>query len=302
MNNRIAPLSQFIDEAGACISRCDYRSALIAIDRGFTCYPCSKELIALLDSLPPDHVEYSQSRDERARAAAIVYLSRLNSLVSSPIDSVIEFGSGQGSWISEAKKFFNIANSACLAIDGPWAQHWHDSSVPFIACDLNKSSVATVLKSDERVQARYELAICVEVCEHLSVEAAKSVVNSICDRASIVIFGSALTGQFGQGHRNCRSHYYWQAMFLSHGFKLFDAFRSHTFEASQDVPPWYAQNTYLYIRSDYIASMESTELAQVSSWNSSLDYPHPQVINPGMSFCLSDARLRSFPSLLWEVV
>jgi len=302
MNNQVTPLLHFIDEARWFIAQCDYRSALIAIDTGYTYYPCSIELTALLDSLPPDHVEYSQGRDERARAAAKVYFRRLNSLIRKQIDSAIEFGSGQGSWISEAQKYFNISPSSCLAIDGLWAQQWHDASVPFMACDLNTSTFGSIIQADEKVRETYDLAICVEVCEHLSVQAAKSVVKLICDTANIVIFGSALTGQFGQGHRNCRSHYYWRAVFLSRGFRLFDAFRSHTFNATEAVPPWYAQNTYLYIKSDYIASIGRMELNQVEELYNSLDYPHPQVINPGMSFCLNDARALSFPSLLWKVI
>lgn len=300
MSLSIPPLEHFIKSATALIGKSNYSQALHIVDQGFTFYPRSPYLTELLVQLPPDHVDYSPSRDQRARLAAVRYYEVLTRFLKTNPQSVIEFGSGQGSWISQASHFFSVPKSYCLAIDGPWASSWHDNSIPILACDLNEATMTNIVDTLP-VCSSYDLAICVEVCEHLSQQAAKNLVSAITRNSKMAIFGSALTGQFGQGHRNCRSHYYWRALFQSSGFQLFDVFRP-ALQGSSQVPAWYIQNTYLYVDTSALSQLFHESLREYYHPHYCLDRPHPEVINMGMRYSLAKERSDIYQSLLWSVM
>jgi hypothetical protein len=71
----------------------------------------------------------------------------------------------------------------------------------------------------------FDLAISVEVVEHLPSDAADRLVQSIAQSANAVVFGAAFIGQPGLGHINTRPHSYWAHKFVSNGYLLFDIFR-----------------------------------------------------------------------------
>lgn len=300
MTSSIPPIEYFINSATTLIGTSSYDQALRCIDHGFTYYPRSPYLVELLLQLPPDHVDYSPSRDQRARLAAGRYYDVLARFLKNDVRSAIEFGSGQGSWISRASDFFNIPTSECLAIDGPWAFSWHDTHIPYQECDFNQASCGSIL---EILSGRnlYDLSICVEVCEHLSEQSAKTLVSAITSNSRLAIFGSALTGQFGQGHRNCRSHYYWRALFQSAGFQLYDIFRPHLQDDSQ-VPAWYLQNTFLYVHSSCLNDLLNGQVREYCFPPKSLDIPYPSVINHGMQYSLCREKSDKFQSLIWSVI
>jgi hypothetical protein len=54
---------------------------------------------------------------------------------------------------------------------------------------------------------RFDLAICVEVAEHLRPEHGPSLVDDLCRLSEAVLFGAALPHQPGKGHINCRPHH-----------------------------------------------------------------------------------------------
>lgn len=98
--------------------------------------------------------------------------------------SVIDVGCGRGAWL----KAFSEAN--CLVCDGlnsPWnTQHSILTQViRFRAIDLNNINLEDYEK--------YDLAISLEVAEHLKPEAADNFIKQITSVAEVVIFGAAYT-------------------------------------------------------------------------------------------------------------
>lgn len=65
----------------------------------------------------------------------------------------------------------------------------------------------------------YDLAICLEVLEHIPEADALRVVDNIVNFSEVVVFSAAQIGQKGTGHINCQPLEYWQGVFEGKGYK-----------------------------------------------------------------------------------
>jgi SAM-dependent methyltransferase len=90
---------------------------------------------------------------------------------------------------------------------------------------------------------RYDVALCLEVAEHLPENAAPFLISSIVSHADTVFFSAACPGQGGQHHVNCQWPLYWQALFNRHGFFCDDTVRWSIWDNPQ-IEPWYRQNLF----------------------------------------------------------
>ena len=113
-----------------------------------------------------------------------------------------------------------------------------DRAIRLIRTDLNKP-----IECDER----FDLAISLEVAEHLRQETADIFVRSLTDASDLVLFGAAVPGQGGTDHINEQLPSYWATKFISLGYQPFDIFRL-AFWKNSSVKFWYRQNTFLYAR------------------------------------------------------
>lgn len=90
----------------------------------------------------------------------------------------------------------------------------------------------------------WDLAICLEVAEHLPEEASQHLIDGLA-KADSVLFSAATPGQPGVGHINCQPHDYWHGLFALHG--LYPTHVGPIFE--EPVADFYRRNMYLYRRS-----------------------------------------------------
>lgn len=154
--------------------------------------------------------------------------------------SIVDFGCGVGTWIKQAH---TMGVEKVFGLDGPWANkvdNFFDDNVVFQEADLNKPQAPI---------EKFDMAMSLEVAEHLKPESASEFVKSLCLASDVVMFGAAYIGQPGKDHINCQLHSYWAELFLEQAYEPFDLFRSH-FWGSKDVEPWYQQNTFLYVNVD----------------------------------------------------
>ena len=94
------------------------------------------------------------------------------------------------------------------------------------------------------MERRFDVAICLEVAEHLPAQAAELLVKSLTMHADKIIFSAACPGQEGQGHINCQWPSYWQALFNKYQFRCDDSLRWRIWEEDA-VEPWYRQNLFM---------------------------------------------------------
>ncbi len=151
--------------------------------------------------------------------------------------SVLDVGCGRGTWL---KVFLELGSDQAYGYDGPWntAGDMLDRRISFRAVDLNQPFEAP---------ARVDLAMTLEVAEHLNPASAESFVSSLASASDAVMFGAAYTGQGGTNHINEQPHSYWGNLFASRGFDVFDVFRPR-FWGNANVCFWYRQNVFLYLK------------------------------------------------------
>ena len=137
--------------------------------------------------------------------------------------SVIDFGCGCG-FILEKLMMHGITD--VYGIEGS------KEVEPFIP-DMLRSNIiiADILLAD---LSKYDLAITIEVAEHLKTHDSAKFVNNICNASNNLIWWSAAApGQAGTGHVNCQSLCWWVDVFEEVG--LFEPDYERTYYLKQEM-------------------------------------------------------------------
>lgn len=151
--------------------------------------------------------------------------------------SVIDIGCGTGHWLSAAQA---LGIKEVLGVDGPWAR----SQLVIPAEDFLEHDLASPLKLGKR----FDLALSLEVAEHLPESAARTFVQSLCSAADVVLFSAAIPGQGGRRHINEQWPAYWAELFQELGYECCDYLRPRIW--SNPMVAWYyAQNSLVFVRS-----------------------------------------------------
>lgn len=149
--------------------------------------------------------------------------------------SVVDFGCGTGVWLRE---FADAGVDRILGVDG------HHVDLDWL--EIPRSSfVAQDLRTPAPFSDRFDLAVSLEVAEHLPEDAGPALVEVLVQSAPAVLFSAAIPGQAGTGHINPQWQSYWAALFAGHGLYPVDLIRPRVWD-DPDVAYYYAQNTLLY--------------------------------------------------------
>lgn len=164
--------------------------------------------------------------------------------------SIIEFGCGNGELSKAlAKKKINITALDAYS-DPDFASY---NNIHFYKMDLNDPH--TVKSFFQSLNQKFDVAICLEVAEHLSPEVSSALIEVLTSVAGTVVFSAAVPQQNGEGHINCRNRTFWHALFGKNNFQLRDTIRSEIRE-NPLVGKWYALNIVDYVKSDQVPSVE----------------------------------------------
>jgi SAM-dependent methyltransferase len=149
--------------------------------------------------------------------------------------SVVDVGCGRGAWLSV---FQEQGAEKMLGIDGPYIDRGQ-LLIPepcFLPADL--AAMPTLAE-------RFDLAICLEVAEHLSWRHADQLVAGLASLAPFVLFSAAVPGQSGVNHVNAQWPLYWVGLFSDHGLRCLDIVRPRIWRNRQ-VNFFYRQNIFLF--------------------------------------------------------
>jgi SAM-dependent methyltransferase len=150
--------------------------------------------------------------------------------------SVIDIGCGTGNWLTIAHE---LGVHEILGVDGSWVKgQLAISPENFIEHDLS-----TPLKLDRR----FDLALSLEVAEHLPSSAARVFVQSLCEAADVVLFSAAIPGQGGRRHVNEQWPAYWAELFAALRYECYDFLRPRIWNNPR-VTWHYAQNSMIFAR------------------------------------------------------
>lgn len=168
-----------------------------------------------------------------AGASACVVVPLVMALA--PVDRVVDVGCGRGAWL---RAFVDAGVSRVLGIDNPWRDVSKLMIDPacFRAADLRRPFT---------IDGRFDLAVCLEVAEHLPADRAPALIAALTAAAPLVLFSAAIPRQGGVGHVNEQWPSYWRAFFGEHGFQRIDCLRRQMWQDSR-IGWWYRQNMFLF--------------------------------------------------------
>jgi hypothetical protein len=185
--------------------------------------------------------QFYQTQKSGSYRSACVFVPLVRALI--PLKSVCDVGCGAGTWL---RCWREHGVEDVLGIDGD-----HVDKTLLAIPEANFRSAD--LRQPVRCDRQFDLAMSMEVAEHLPPGRAESFVADLTALAPVVLFSAAVPGQGGTQHINERWQSYWADLFDQAGFATFDVLRPQVWD-NDAVEFWYRQNALLFCRRDAIAA------------------------------------------------
>jgi len=179
--------------------------------------------------------------------------------------SVIDVGCGIGTWLSVFKEH---GVKKIYGVDGPWVDKG-SLLIPegcFQALNLEEPLL---------LEIKVDLAISLEVAEHLPARCAENFIDSLVRLAPIVLFSAAIPFQGGTHHLNEQWPEYWAHLFTERGYAVIDCLRPKIWNNNY-VEFWYRQNLLFFVKSDELNNYSLLRDEYKSLYNLPLAIVHPE--------------------------
>lgn len=187
-----------------------------------TSAPESHSALGGASSYSPEFFDSIREGSQRSAAAVVPLV-----VEQFAPSTVVDVGCGEGLW----GKAFEDAGCEVLGLDG------HDAPlIPAQAVDL--TDTLPTFEHD------FDLAVCLEVAEHLPLERAETFIAELCGLSHTILFSAAVPGQGGTGHLNEQWPPYWAELFMANGFSCSDQLRWDLWY-DERVCWWYRQNIFV---------------------------------------------------------
>jgi len=181
--------------------------------------------------------------------------------------SVVDVGCGVGTWLAAAQR---LGVDEVRGLDGAYAI---DAGLRIPKDPSPPTELAVSLPAPVR---RFDLAMSLEVAEHLPAARSDSFVADLCALADVVLFSAAIPGQLGTDHITLEFQHTWADRFGGNGYLAFDIVRPRVWHDA-DVEAFYRQNALVFVnsaRSDLVS--RAAEL--VAANPPMLDVVHPELL------------------------
>ena len=181
--------------------------------------------------------------------------------------SVIDIGCGVGGWLACWQKNFG---AEIYGLDGDYV----DRSQLFID---EKNFYPANLEERIKSSQRLDLAMTLEVAEHLSPARADSFIEDLTNLSDIILFSAAIPAQGGTNHVNEQWQSYWAEKFLRLGYVGIDCIRPEIWE-NNNVEICYRQNIFLYAKSKELYRYPELQKFYLKHLDAAIfDAVHPQL-------------------------
>jgi hypothetical protein len=213
---------------------------------------------------------YAQIREGAKRSAAEVVplvFDLYNLPDARPLATVVDVGGGEGWW---AHEFAMHGCQCCVLDESVEEEHDTEDGVHFdhLALDTLDAQMVTVPPA-----GRYDLAVCLEVAEHVPDEFGQNLVNGLCTLSDVILWSAAIPYQGGHGHINEQWPQWWADRFrIDHGLFASEVLRYEIWD-DLSIEPWYRQNMLLYANEQWFEERKITYTASPRS------VVHPAIYN-----------------------
>lgn len=179
--------------------------------------------------------------------------------------SLVDIGCGQGTWTRTAMQ---LGIDDQVGVDGAWAQPV--LQIPrdkFRPCDL---------AAPFDLGRQFDLAISMEVGEHIAPARADAFVGNIVRHADAVVFSAAAPYQGGVHHVNEQWPAYWAAKFAARDYRCFDFLRWRIWD-DRRIATWYRQNVLVFANLRNAALIHRLEVQAAETPPPAIAAIHPEM-------------------------
>jgi hypothetical protein len=180
-----------------------------------------------------------------------------------PVRSVCDVGCGVGTWL---RAFHEAGVQEVVGFDG----HYVNKNLLEIPSSAFHEAD---LRQPLRLDRTFDLAVSIEVAEHLPESRGASFVEDLTRLAPLVLFSAAIPRQGGTAHINEQWQSYWARLFAQLDFVTCDVLRPIIWN-NAEVARWYRQNIFLFCRRDFLPEVPGLTGTEDSSLP--LSVVHPQ--------------------------
>ncbi|MDG2389622.1 MAG: methyltransferase domain-containing protein [Planctomycetaceae bacterium] len=215
--------------------------------------------------------QFFKNRHERTKYAADHILPIVIEALPQH-NSAVDFGCGVGTWVSTLKE--HGANDI-LGLEGPWLD---EKLLEIEPQEFRSANFEEVVSLDKK----YDLAMTLEVAEHLSPEAASNFVKSLVNASDFVLFSAAIPLQGGVRHLNEQWPDYWAELFRAEGYAVVDFVRCKIWD-EPNIPVWYRQNILMFVKENQVSRL-NVDQADLVTHSMGLSMVHPEMYLGKMNF------------------
>lgn len=157
--------------------------------------------------------------------------------------SVIDIGCATGVWLEQFKRY--SPNEVKIhGVDGDWVrEHRHyidDKEITYYDFESD---------TEFPIHGKYDLAVCLEMAEHLSAEKADKLIDILINLSDVIYFSAATPNSGGMHHVNERWQSYWWMKFRKRNYVLVDRIR-HEVWNNKKVCYFYSQESFIYVNAE----------------------------------------------------
>lgn len=186
-----------------------------------------------------DPIFFKQMKSSHREYAANTVIHNLKEKYG--FDRVVDVGCGVGIW-SKA-----CLEAGCKEICGADGDYLPIDELVIPEKNFQVVDLATKGFSDGLPQ-KNDLAICIEVAEHLPADRAFSFVEELTLLSDTVLFSAAVPLQGGINHVNEQWQSYWKSLFGQFNYACLDIVRPLIWNDEKVLQSYYKQNIFLYSR------------------------------------------------------
>lgn len=180
--------------------------------------------------------------------------------------SVVDVGCGRGLWL---KAFLEQGVKDVAGYDGDYVEldKLAFPKASFHAVDLEKPIT---------LDRSFDLAVCLEVGEHLSDSVSDELVKTLTAFAPVVLFSAAIPLQGGSRHINEQWPEYWMEKFAALGYVPVDCIRRKIWNDKR-VSFFYAQNIFFFVRKSELSNYPKLKQEIENGNDVPLPFVHPHM-------------------------
>lgn len=225
---------------------------------------------------------FAQQREVSARSAAVV-APRVCEWVRPA--SVVDVGCGIGAWLAA---FREQGVRDVVGLDG----HYVDRQKLLFPVE---AFTPADLENPPPLGRHFDLAVCLEVVEHLPRSVGERLIRYLADLAPVILFSAAVPGQPGTHHVGAEWPDRWQGKFAALGYVALDPIRPLIWH-DERVALHYRQNLLLFVRESRLAPGSVLSGLPRANCLTLIDQDILR-LNLGLG-----AGLRRLPAQLWKLI